>query len=580
MERQCPCCQHTNPASLTECPRCGALLSDTAPATAPDMSMIHPIVDDGPAALELDDNEQRYRAAEARFRANQQDVAALEVMLQAAEALADPIRVSRCLATLSQVVQAPPTKADYLIRAAIVTRDQRGEAHKAAAGFRAALDHDPTRLDAFLALTEYYASQENWTALEGIYRFMIEKHSTLAQPNRLVLNKLWRKLGALLSDPIGRHQEAVLALETASRFAPEDIKNHATLFEIYQRWPGHEAQACAALNEVVLLEPDPQAQLRAMRALASFYQQQEDDDALFCTLRALAFLGEASPQESAWVEETRRKVPKIPEAAISHQLWREAVYTRNFPYDIARLLSLLAHAVGTRLENDLDTFDVTLRDRLDPEQPLLLNTLVNRICRIFGIAVPPEIYLKDEVAGLGMINGVLNPAGFLVARSLLSGHGAAELAFIVAKRLAMLKEDFYLAGISPAQDIELFLMGATKHCRPNAPITMSRDLEWIIKAIKSRLDPARLSELEKLIEGILTQQQTFSLESYFNQVDQIANRLAFLLSDSLDVAADIIVADKNASGTLNADQRLDLLVRYSVSSEYLALRKALNLVIA
>jgi len=519
-------------------------------------------------------------AYERAFQKGGMDPQVLERMVELSERTGDALRLSRSLATLAHIEADPTRRADFLIRAARVTRDQRHELAKAAAGLKAALESDPDRLDAFQELSALHSECADWETLVADYQFMIEKHASRAEPNRPLLSKLWRKLGTLLADPLQRFEEAALAVQTATDLAPDDVKNLATLLDIYKLAPGHQRDAIRTLSRLIEAETDPSQQVGDLKALAKLYLEVSDHDAAFCCLRVLCFLGEATEQEQAFVEKLRRRVVKIPEVVFTADMWTQAILPKGYPQSVASIMGLLAPAVAYKFGHDLEFHGVSNKDRIDPEEPLLFNTLMKRVSKIFGVDGGLDVYLKDGVEGLGLINGLLDPPALIVDRSMLSGRGAAELAFAVARLLALQKQDFYLAGISPLNNLEVFVMGATKFVLPEAPIPASKDIEWITKSIRTRLDDDRRDRLQKGLHALIEAGTVLELERYLLTVDMAANRLAFIIADDLEAAADAIARDQEANALSSADKRLDQLLSYAISPPYLRLRRDLGITAA
>lgn len=529
----------------------------------------------GDEAMAAGDAAEGLAWYEAALQDDLRNRALLEKMVAAAERANDPVRLSRCLATLSQLAETPAERADYLIRAALVTRDGRKQPEKAAAGLLAALELDPDRLDAFLAVTEIYTEAQEWSALGEAYRLMIGAHSRKSEPNRKLLAKLWRKLGSLLAEQLGFHDDAVTALKTAALVDPTDLKNPATLYEIERRAGNLEA-AAAALSDVVQLETDTSREVDDLRQLGELYLELGNRDAGYCCFRAIRYLGECHDREATFVDRLAPRGVRTPQRPLTARDW-SLIYPPQFPFEVGRVFALLAVAVGRRLEHELSYHGVTSRDRLDPDSPLLFNRLLGGVGRAFGIEHLPEVYVKDGLEGASAINGRLDPPGFIVDRSLLSGQRPEVVAFAVGRLMALQKSDLYLGGICPINDLQVYLLGATRFVRPDVPIPMSKDIEWIVGALEERLSEAQQAELRKELGGLIERGAVIDLEDYLYWLDQTVNRLAFVIADDLGAAESFLLTDTKPLTTASVDARIDHLVRYSVSPAYLELRRELGL---
>jgi tetratricopeptide (TPR) repeat protein len=518
-------------------------------------------------------------AFERAFRLNTRDLDTLQAMLRLSRAIDDPIRESRCLATMSQLVDDPKQQADLLIQAAHVSWKRRGEPEKAAFGLSRALDLDPDRLDAFLSLTEIYHTAGAWKELEVAYQKMIQAHGSRDQRNPILLAKLWRKLAVLLAQQ-DRFEDAEFAQRSAGALDPNDIKNHATTYEIYRRWPGRWREAITALQILIEREGDTQEQLRNLRMLAETYVEQAQIDAAFCTLRVLTFLGAAEPDEVSLVEELQPKLPKVPDATLTPEMWLNYIYPTDFPHEISQVYALIALAVHDALTHELEDHGTTPKHRIDIDKPLLFNNLIRKVSVVFGLDRVPEIYTRDSgVDGLGLLDGLLDPPGLIIDRSLLSGRTPQDIAFCTTRQLALQKQSIYMAGISTLDQLKGYLMAAIKFALPDAPIPVSRDVAQVLKAFKSNLAPEQQQVLTNLITGLVGAGGEVALEHYLDRAEDVANRLAFLICDDIHATAAAIQRSTGLNPNRPANKRLEAIIHYAVSPEYIAVRQQLGLAV-
>lgn len=606
--RKCSTCGHLNPADCDECQVCGSLLMVIPPrqprlgsrsqlAAAPEMSGVHtaltvddiePVDDteqqintlimEGDNAAVQNNSAQAFAFYERAFVMDQKSTAVLLRMLELAKSVGDPVRESRCLATMSQVVTDPIEQADYLIQAAHVTRAKRHEPEKAAFGLMRAIELNPDRLDAFLTVTEIYSQLGQWEQLEGAYQRMIQLHMTRSDANVKLLAKLWRKLGTLLAQKPHRLEDAEVALNSAIRIDPHDLKNHATRFEIYRQWPGRWMEAVEALQALIEREREPEEQVHNLKMLSDIYIENDEGDAAFCVLRALLCLGQVGEAEGAFVASRIRPTPLIPDLELSTQQWREDIYPSDFPYAVAQLFSLIALAVHPLIVHEVEDHGAAYRDKLDINKPLLFCNLIRNISTTFGLERVPQIFIKDgEVGELGMIDGLLDPPGFIVSRSLLSGRRAQELSYITGRLLAFQKQDLFMIGVCSLEQLRGYVMAAVKFAKPSAPIAKSRDISKLIKAIKSNLSSEQRGQFKQLVLRLIDAGAEIELDHYVNCADDIANRLALLVCDDLDAAAQGIAATQSEDYTRTFEQRFESLLAFSVSPSYVKLRRLLGL---
>ena len=85
--------------------------------------------------------------------------------------------------------------------------------------------------------------------------------------------------------------------------------------------------------------------------------------------------------------------------------------------------------------------------------------------------------------------------------------------------------------------------------------------------------------LTSLVAQLLRDQPELDLKRWALAVDLAADRLGFVLSNSLDAAVAVVRASPQESSFASERDRLKALYGYAVSPQYLALRQALGVVI-
>lgn len=519
-------------------------------------------------------------AYENALRLDMRNIQVLESLLRTARAVDDFVRESRCLATMSQLVADPKQQADLLIQAAHVSWKRRNEPEKAAYALSRALDLDADRLDAFLSLTEIHHNAGAWKELELSYQKMIHAHGNRPDRNPKLLAKLWRKLGVLLAQQ-DRFDDADLALRSAIALDPDDIKNHATTYEIYRLWPGRWKEAVTALQILIEKENDASEQIRNLRMLAEIYIEQGQTDAAFCTLRVLSFLGAAEESEAALVNELQRKLPLIPDATLTPEMWLNFIYPPDFPHEVSQVYSLIALAIHDSLTLELEDHQTSPKNQIDISKPLMFNNLIRKVSTIFGLDRIPEIYTRDAgVDGLGIKDGLLDPPGFIIDRSLLSGRSHQDVAFCTTRQLAFQKQSLYMASVCSMQQMKGYLMAALKFALPDSAISTSGDIGQVIKNIKTKLTQDQQQSLTNLIKGLIASGGEIALEQFMHRAEDVANRLAFLLCDDLPATAAALSRSADPASTRSVNQRMEAIIHYAISPEYIAIRQQLGLVVA
>jgi cytochrome c-type biogenesis protein CcmH/NrfG len=90
-----------------------------------------------------------------------------------------------------------------------------------------ALDADPTRTEAFDALTRILTEREDWKQLERAHRKMIARIHRDADPR--TMGSRWYALGLIYRDRLGHEAAAIEALKMALKVQPDDADTIAAL---------------------------------------------------------------------------------------------------------------------------------------------------------------------------------------------------------------------------------------------------------------------------------------------------------------------------------------------------------------
>jgi hypothetical protein len=111
------------------------------------------------------------------------------------------------------------------------------------------------------------------------------------------------------------------------------------------------------------------------------------------------------------------------------------------------------------------------------------------------------------------------------------------------------------------------------------PADLSGPTEEHRASLKEHLQGREQDELQSLVHKLLAASPSLDMKKWVAAVDLTADRVGFVLSNSLEIASAVIKASPDDSAGLPQKERLKELYLYSVCDEYLQLRHKLGIAI-
>lgn len=509
-----------------------------------------------------------YEQAVIEFREN---ATAIERLARVGSEVGDWRRVSRAYFTLSQLADTPEDEADWVIRAAVVARDELWEADKALAGFRKALDLDPTRLDAFKAVTSILVDAKDWEELESAYVKLITANVDAGNEDPKLMGVLWRNLGDLYKKHLSREGDAIFAYQQAAAYLPQAYALHESVVELAESSGSHLDTALEHLQAMRRIQPDNH---EVLDRIGRVHLRQKNVDRAWCTFRALAYRG-ASLDEKAqsFVERLDTALFRPVTRQISPPAFRQYIFSEQLDGGLTDVFRCLKPGLEEWVGESTSKYGLKRRDRLKLDEPLAFNRIYKSIGDALGYNSLPEVWHKPEQEGL--VNGALQPEGMIAGDDIL-GSGREEFtAFIVGKQLFLFLQPFYLGSIRPVTDLQVFLILAASLVRDDVEVDMTREMQSAHKAMRKRIKGQDLQNLKAAVKKISDRET--DLNMWIEAVEDTANRVGLLFCDDLDAAEEYLKSEPEPLGTRTVDQRMHALVEYSVSEKYFQLRDQLGL---
>src|SRR5690606_25626510 len=122
--------------------------------------------------------------------------------------------------------------------------------------------------------------------------------------------------------------------------------------------------------------------------------------------------------------------------------------------------------------------------------------------------------------------------------------------------------------------LRAWLLAALRLANPRFPVPdpMREQVERNHQALQRGLNVAAQQALTSLVDQLLREEPELDMKRWALGVDLTADRVGFVLANSLDAATAVVRASPPGSSFASERERLKALYLYSVSPRYLALR--------
>jgi len=500
---------------------------------------------------------------------------ALESIAKVAREIGDWRRLSRAYFTLHRLAETPQEKANWLIESSTVARQELWEPEKALAGFRMALELDPTRLDAFKVVTALLVDAKDWEGLEVAYMQLIAANQEVEDPDPKLQIVLWQKLGDLYLKHLKRPGEALTAYSQASELFPNSFELHEKVVELAEGNAEHADLALSHLHAMNELDP---AKIDTYERIGRVLLRRKEVDTAYLYLRTYQYLGgELGEHAGSFVAKLNSPMVRVPKRPLSMDLLKRFVFSTEMPGDISRIFGTIKPALTEWVGESRNKYGLKRRDRVKLSDPLAFNNLYTQIGASLGYSELPELWRKSDQPGL--INGALVPEGMIVGDALLGSGREKHIAFSVGKQLFLFLAPFYLAAIRPLSDLQTFFLLAAVLVKPELDFEKDEASKQVIKLLQKSVRGEELKRLEHAVGKVLATQGDIDVSTWMESVEDTANRVGFIYCDDLEVARDYLQNEPQRFSARSVEERMQALAAYAVSPRYRTLRRELNITV-
>jgi tetratricopeptide (TPR) repeat protein len=337
------------------------------------------------------------------------------------------------------------------------------------------------------------------------------------------------------------------------------------------------------IEQVQALIRDNPLDYDSYHRLVELYLAAKQRDAAIVVSRTLRFLKQADEAELELAAELGDNY-QPPRGSISRKQWRDVILPNHPSSRLSDLYGLLWPVMAAR--EGLSHAKVGV-ERGQRETVNMQASGVARWVAYMSQVIdmpPPDLYLRKGETGGFRVTALGDAKG--VYPSLLAGDDALArqpehaLAFRVGRAVARAHPHLIGSALLPSvTSLRNAIYGAVGLTHPQVaiPKELREPARAWAEAIKKMLPPSRLDDLRKAVAKVI-ESGGADTKAWLRGCDFAASRLGFLVCDSLDISARVILqGGASTGGAADGRELIKGLIAFSVSGPYLALRRSLKI---
>jgi tetratricopeptide (TPR) repeat protein len=477
---------------------------------------------------------------------------------------------------LADFVEEPKQRAKYLQTAATVCARQMGDVERALELYQKVLELDPK---ADKALNEAIELRKEKNDHEGVERLLQRKlEAATAEKDKPAMLETFSELGELYEKKLGWMDRAVDAYEAAQTLDPDNRARAEQLAELYASDPKKYLEKAVA-SQQVLLRQNPYRP-ESYKLLRKLYTEVKDADAAWGLCQALYVLNLAEPDEERFFKRMRAETAAPAAAALTDEDWLANLMHSDADPLLTSVFALIEPAVIAARGQAFESLGFDRRYAIDlSRHPYPMSQTIYYASGVLGMEPPPTFQNTNDPGGLSYLHAY-QPSIVLGVAALSAEVPPQAAAFIAARHLAYFRPGMYVRHLIPSgTGLKSWLFAAVKMIVPQFPI--AAELEGPVNdafgALDRSLHGQSRDQLARIVSKLLQSGAALDLKRWVGGVDLTADRAGFLCAHDLETSVEIIKASDEASSAIPPQERMKELVLFSVSEQYLRLRKLLQI---
>lgn len=482
---------------------------------------------------------------------------------------------------ISDLEKDPIRKSKFIYTMAQLYRDKENDQDRAVELFNAALDLNPTFLEAFERINKILTGRKDWKELERAFRKMLKRMASANAENPDLEFNLWHNLGIIYRDRLHDSKSAIEAFKMATRFKPDEAVERQILAELYESTDQTEA---AIGEHAIVLQKDPM-RVDPYRSLYKLYMRLHEYDRAWCMCAALSFLHKADEEEQRFFEDYRPRGMIQVKSRLDNEQWVKNLFHKDENLYIGKIFEMITPAAIVAKTNQLRASrQLPVLDKRFKQDPA---TSTVTFAKTFGwaaqvLGVPmPELYVRNDVPG-ALVAVPAAPPASVAGQTVLTGFTPQELTFIVGKHLSSYRGEHYIRNLFPTMnELKVLLFAAIKVIINDfaIPPDMTQAVNQTAAELVKYMQPIQRDGLRIVVQKFIEDGAKADLKRWMQTVETTGARAGLLLCADLEIAKKIIAAEPQLPGDLAPSEKMKELLVFSVSEQYFGLRKALGIAV-
>ncbi|MBM4387605.1 MAG: hypothetical protein FJ088_07685, partial [Deltaproteobacteria bacterium] len=493
--------------------------------------------------------------------------ATLHLLLSAAVEAHEFGQAFDALVRILNIEESGIKKAQYHFTSAMLARDNLNDEALAVEHLEQALLYNPDYEEAAAALEGIFQKNADYSRLAEMYRRCYKNAQMKGETEKI--RACLSKLTDLYHDKLGNIPQAAAYYEEMLALSPGDAGLMKTLCAIYERDPVYADKALSLNTRMMQIDKNLPGHIRAIRRI---FSDKGDTDAVWCASGALAVLNEADEQEREFFEKYRIPALKLKKASFDEEMFNNQIRSREDDLLVGEVFSLIYPHLGNVIpwKTPAD-FGFTESNVLDLSKRSHFNDIVLAACKILVLPAPRIFFSEDRA---GFIKMPVYPAALAVGGDIVNEKRGKELRFIVGRMLTTLFPLRILAWIADVRTLRAIFVASLKLVFPEFPVDPAdAEVKHFAAVFRDKLPDETKKKMLDLLTKYRKERKEINLLAWENGVELTSDRVGFVLANDIEVSVKMIREEKVQLGALDAEQRIDDLIQYSVSENYLRLRK-------
>ena len=466
------------------------------------------------------------------------------------------------------------TQLAHYVDATQIACEQLASAERAIRSVTRVLALDPTRVEPVQSVVPLVDSSEDWQRLADAYRRSLDQYDNRPEVEDDVWAMLWHDLGHICHHHLEDDESlrrALRAHRSAVELAPRRLAYRETLLEVAASVDALETVEDQLLA-IYRLDRD---RLDCLERLGDLHLHRNEPDAALCRLRTCGALGGSLDDRTrSFVESFETGMYNSPEQPLDLERQRAHLHPPALDPHLNEVFRILFPILHNWTSEFHAAYGLERSDAIDLDTPLVFSTIYRDVATTLGWETPPEPWRYSDVDGIAQ--APLEPLGVFVEHDLLEHHDERAIAFAIARVLFLLQPPYYLIGVRDFQDLEAFFVLALQLVYPEVELERDATLEDAFEAMARTITGEKRARLRDAVDAAVDESGEVDLGRWAGAVEAAADRVGFLFAGDLQVARDYLERHQGFSARSPA-VRMRGLVDYSLSEDYLTLRRALGI---